>query len=92
MGELKGKVWTYALTNGVLVITEDDGLENLSIINYDAVDGSVQGNQTIQGLASVAIPIKSGVAPTFVNMARSLDGITITAPAGCTLYIMASRV
>ena len=89
----KGKTWTYSLTNDVLVIAYADQVKKISIVNLSAVDGSVIGSSgfTVGGFPSASVPITQGegLTVTPADIAVVLDDITITAPLGCTLKIVA---
>lgn len=89
----KGKTWTYLLTNDSLVIAYGDQVKKVSIANNSAVDGSVIGGSgfTIGGFPSTSVPIAQGegLTVTPADIAVVLDDITITAPLGCTLKIVA---
>jgi len=85
---LTDKVFTYELTNASFVVTEN-GAKSVTVFNISAVDGSLTGDVIYNGIASAALTIESDQSITISASENSvLTGITITAPAGCTLQIM----
>lgn len=86
-----GQVFTYTLTNASLVITEGMGFKKISIQCTSSTSGSVIGNLPAGGTEPTAIAISLGNSVTFENTAYAIQGLTITAPAGCTLLIIASQ-
>ena len=85
---LTQKVFTTSLTNSSLDITSSSGLKAISIFNASSTSGTVEGSLSVGGTASSAITIAESESYNVVSQgATVLDGITITAPSGCTLNI-----
>jgi hypothetical protein len=85
---LAQKIFTTELTNDNLTIFARNGLKGLSIYNASAVAGTVRGTIQIGDIPSTAISISENESYNLVSVdASCLDGMTITAPAGCTLTI-----
>lgn len=87
---LESEVFTYQLTADTLVITESMGVKQVSVFNGTTTVGTVLGNKTLGALASAPIDVDEN--DTFT--VRAVDGsviktLTINAPAGCTLKIVA---
>ena len=84
-------VFTGELTNDTLVILASMGVKKVSVYNATAVVGTVTGSKQLGALASTPLPVeeKGSVNITSTEQANILDGITIVAPAGCTLSIIA---
>ena len=87
---LESRVFTYQLTDGVLSITESMGVKKVSVYNGTAVIGNVLGDLSLGGIDSTAIDVEENETITAVAIDGSvIKNYTITAPAGCTLKIMA---
>jgi len=84
-------VFTGDLTNGTLVITSSMGIKKVSVFNSGATVGTVTGAKSLGALSSSALNVAEGssVNITSTEEANVLDGVTITAPVGCTLSIIA---
>jgi len=88
MLQLTDSVFTYELTNGSFII-DDAGAKSVSVFNNSAVDGSLIGSIYYNGIASTALTIEADQSITIEASENSvLVGITITAPASCTLQII----
>jgi hypothetical protein len=90
MGALKSEVFTYQLTSGSITITESMGLKQVCVFNGTSVTGTVLGGKTIGAYAPTEIEVEE--KDSFI--VRAVDasviiGLTITAPLGCTLKIVA---
>lgn len=91
MAENGKSTYTAELTNKTLTITEDDGLTRVSIYNGTATAGTVTGTKAVNRQGSTAINIAQNETVTIsVDEAYVLDGITIVAPTGCTLKVIAN--
>jgi len=85
-------VWTYELTNDSIAINKEDGVLSISVFNGSAVTGTVNGSSEIDGNVSAPINIEQDMEYGMVALQDgALDGITITAPAGCTLTLTAQK-
>lgn len=88
MLQLTDSVFTYELTNDVFII-DDAGAKSVSVFNSSLVDGSLIGNLPYNGITPTALTVASSETITIEASDNSvLTGITITAPAGCTLQII----
>ncbi len=89
------KTFTLVLTDDVFTINYSDQVLKVSVTNVSAVNGSFDGGDTgkIDGKASMPVPIVQGgiVTDSAGIIGGILDGIIITAPPGCTLYILIQR-
>ena len=80
--------FTYQLTEDTFEIGASDGLTRVSIFNGTAVNGTVAGDRIVNGLSG-SLTIEENETVTIVaDPAKVLNGITITAPASCTLKIV----
>lgn len=80
--------FTYELTDGSFVITYSDGVNKLSVYNGSAVAGTVAGSKVVNGITG-SITLAQYESTTIVaDNAKTLNNITITAPASCTLKIV----
>ena len=84
-------VYTGDLTNDTLVITASMGVKKISVFNGGATVGTVTGGKQLGTLPSSALNVEEGASVniTATEGANILDGVTIDAPAGCTLSIIA---
>lgn len=84
-------VFTGELTNDTLIITSDMGVKKISIYNGTSVVGTVTGSKMLGTLPSSALNITERASVNITSSAEAtlLDGVTIVAPAGCTLSIIA---
>jgi hypothetical protein len=93
MSVKKSGIFTKQLTNAdsPLVITDGMGVRMVSIFNGTGVNGTYLGGQSLLGLAPSAIDVEEGETATVVSGddASVIDDLTISAPAGCTLKIIA---
>lgn len=85
---LAQKIFTTELASDSLTIFARNGLKGLSIYNTSAVAGTVRGTIQVGDIPSTAISIAQNESYNIVSVdASCLDGMTINAPAGCTLNI-----
>ena len=83
------QVFTTTVTNSTLVITASFNLTKVSVFNTTANTGTVRGSITTGGIASTAIDVAENESFNVTSEGASvIDGLTITAPAGCTLNIV----
>ena len=90
---LGNEIFTQVLT-GVesLNITEDDGVGIISVLCTSATAGTILGNATIDGKASEAISVTENNSVTISSTSgKTLGTLTITAPSGCNLTIIANQ-
>jgi hypothetical protein len=90
---LGNEIFTQVLTNvESLNITEDDGVGIISVLCTSATAGIILGNATIDGKASEAISVTENNSVTIsATSGKTLGTLTITAPSGCTLTIIANQ-
>ena len=85
---LEQKVFTTALTSDSITILTSSNLKAVSVYNASAVNGTISGTLQVGTVASSNIELGENESYNVVALGASvLDGITITAPAGCTLNI-----
>ena len=82
--------WTKEITEETLVIIAGMCFRAISITNISAVTGTVTGGYTVLGVASGDLTLRQGQTMVFgaAETAAVLEGITIDAPAGCTIQII----
>jgi len=87
---LESNTFTKAITNDSLTIQSGFGVRKLSIYNASAVTGTVTGNATLGDQTSSALDIEEGESFTIIaSNDNPIAGVTITAPASCTLKVLA---
>ena len=84
-------IFTTQLTDDSLVITSGMGVRMISILNGSAVTGTYLGGQKLLGVSPSAIDVETDDSATVVagDDASVINDLTITAPSGCTLKIIA---
>ena len=80
--------FTYELTNDTFIITSADGINKLSVYNGSAVSGTVAGAKIVNGITGSITLAQYEAATIVADNAKTLNNITITAPASCTLKIV----
>ena len=83
-------VYTSALTNSSLVLIQGVGVKKVSVYNTSATAGTVLGSQNLGANTPSAVNVSEN--ETLVLTATNgsiLKDVTITAPVGCTLNIVA---
>lgn len=85
------KLWTRTLTDGAIAIDNEDGVFMLTVENDSAVSGTISGDYpALNGVANGNIYIEEGESFSLQMPNGSVvTGLTITAPSGCTLKIIA---
>ena len=87
---LESVVFTTELSTSSLVINQNMGVQQISIFNASATAGSVTGTRSLGSVASTAISIAESQTVTIKAIDASvIEALTIDAPAGCTLQIIA---
>jgi len=75
-----------------LSITEDDGVGVISVLCTSSTSGTILGNATIDGKASEAVSVAENNSVTIsATSGKTLGTLTITAPSGCTLIVIANQ-
>lgn len=89
---LEAGIYTDELTNDSLTIVKSMGVRQISVYNRSAVSGTVTGSQKLLGSSSSAITLEQGETITVngVSAAEVIKNLIITAPASCTLTIVAA--
>lgn len=90
---LGNEIFTQTLTGTEsLNITEDDGVGTISVLCTTATAGTILGNATVDGRASEAINVAENNTITIsATNGKTLGTVTITAPSGCTLLVIANQ-
>jgi len=90
MSILDSGVFTYELATDTLTIIESMGVKQISVFNGTAVVGTVLGTKKLGALSSAALNLGEGDSFTVKAIDASvIKNLTIDAPAGCTLKIVA---
>lgn len=88
---LGNKIFTKTLSNDTLVIDEDNGVVAVSIQCTTSTSGTVEGDSVVAGESSDAISITENNSVTIASTnGKPISSLTITAPSGCTLIIVAN--
>ena len=83
--------FTYVLTNDTITLLPQWGVTRISVKCTTATSGQVLGNGTLGALQSAPIELAQGDSLSYIAAPqKSLSGLTITAPAGCSLEITAN--
>tara|TARA_R110002110_G_scaffold99842_6_gene254996 strand:+ start:284 stop:565 length:282 start_codon:yes stop_codon:yes gene_type:complete len=85
-------IFSKTLTGAAtLDIASADGVTQVSVLCTTATAGSILGTGTVDGTSSDAVSIAENTSLTLgTSSGFPLDGVTITAPASCTLLITGS--
>lgn len=90
MSTVNTRTFTYELTNDAVTLTEGMGVKAISIFCNTATAGTVQGTEKLGALSSSALTVAENETITFASQTNGVVfGLIITAPAGCTLQIIA---
>ena len=90
MSTVNTEIFTYELTNDSITLIAGYGVKAISIFCSSATSGSAIGNQKLGSLSSASLTIAQNETLTFNSPTNGvLEGLTITAPASCTLQIIA---
>lgn len=82
------KIFTHTLTSTTFVILSNWGVTQLSIKCNSVASGSVIGSGSLGGQAPDPVTLSQGDSVSYMaDSGKVLVGITITAPAGCSLQI-----
>lgn len=89
-GIIPSGIFTTELTSGTLTITESMGVKQISVYNGTATAGTVTGTRKLGSTSSSAINVAESETFTVVAIeGEVITSLTITAPVGCTLKIVA---
>ena len=89
MGNLTfGKTAFKNVTNETFTIQGAWGYESVVIYPDASVDATIVGTGQFLGVDSDTVIIKAGSAPIPLESNNGLDGISVTAPAGCTIVLV----
>jgi|TARA_B100001094_G_C17401175_1_gene425741 hypothetical protein len=90
---LGNEIFTQTLVGAEsLNITEDDGVGVISVLCTSSTSGTILGNATIDGKASEAVSVAENNSVTIsATSGKTLGTLTITAPSGCTLIVIANQ-
>lgn len=84
------KVFTKEITNETLTIQGSWGVRLLAINNNTSVSGTITGTAKLGSTSSGALTIAENKSVSIPAVdGEVLGDVTITAPAGCTLQIIA---
>lgn len=88
---LGNKIFTFTLTNDTLTLSETNGVVAVSIQCTTSTAGTVTGSAVVAGESSAAISISEDNSVTISSTnGKPIESLTITAPSGCTLIIVAN--
>jgi hypothetical protein len=83
-------VYTSTLTNSSLALTESMGVKKISVFNTTSTAGTILGAQNLGASTPSAINIAEDKTVVVTTSGGSvLKDLTVTAPVGCTLNIIA---
>tara|TARA_R100000406_G_scaffold83102_2_gene65515 strand:+ start:1476 stop:1766 length:291 start_codon:yes stop_codon:yes gene_type:complete len=90
---LGNEIFTQTLTGTEsLNITEADGVGTISVLCTTSTAGTILGAATIDGKASETIDVLENNSVTIsASNGKTLGTLTITAPSGCTLLVIANQ-
>lgn len=91
---LKARVFTGSITNASITFDADDGVTNLSykVTSDSSAPATILGDINIGELSPSSVTLEAGEGGTlFAPAGGALSGITLTAPIGCTINIIALR-
>ena len=89
-GIIRSDLFTYQLTGNTLDIIEGFGLKQVSVFCSTETSGTITGTRRLGNIASTALDVEQDETVTVKAVeGEVLSGITIEAPAGCTLKIIA---
>lgn len=89
---LTSEFYTAELTNTALTITQSMGVRAVSITCTTATTGTVEGGQDLPGFTAGPLTVVQNQSLSFTASESSvIDGLVITAPAGCTLQVIAEK-
>ena len=90
---LGNEIFTQTLTGTEsLNITEADGVGTISVLCTTSTAGTILGGATIDGKASETIDVAENNSVTIsASNGKTLGTLTITAPSGCTLLVIANQ-
>lgn len=87
---LESDVFTAEITNDTLTIVQNMGVQQISIYNSSAISGTVTGSRSLGSTVSSSLTIIENQTVTFKAIDASvIESLTIVAPSGCTLQIIA---
>ena len=82
--------FTAAITNDSLALTASMGVRKVSVYNTTSVAGTILGTKKLGGTSSSSISLAENETFVFTSLGGEvITGLTITAPASCTLNIVA---
>lgn len=89
-GIIRSDIFTTELTDGTLTIIESYGVKAVSVYCSTETAGSVTGTRRLGNIASSAIEVAEEETFTVAAIdGEVITDLTIDAPAGCTLKIIA---
>ena len=75
-----------------LNITEEDGVATISVLCTSTTAGEITGAAVVDGKASEVIEVSQDNSVTIsANGGKTLGTVTISAPNGCTLIVIANQ-
>jgi len=83
-----GKTAFKNVTNSSFTIQGSWGYESVVIYPDASIDATMVATGEFGGVASDTVTIKAGSPPIPLESNNGLDGITITAPAGCNILLV----
>lgn len=90
MSTIRIGTFTYQLINDTFVTTPEMGIRAISVFCSTTTSGTVTGGKPLGSLVSEPLTVSQNQSITFQAIeAGSLGELTITAPSGCTLQIIA---
>lgn len=87
---MAAQFFTYTVTNDIFVITEEMGLNALSI-DLESGAGTYTGGLTIVGIASTAIALGTKPVTLSTMSEKPISGITIDCSGGGVINLIGRR-
>jgi hypothetical protein len=90
MSTILTETFTTELTNNSITLTEGMGVRAITVYCTTTTSGTVTGSQPLGSISSSAITITQNTSFNQSAIGTGvLTGLTITAPASCTLIVVA---
>ena len=90
MSTIIASTGTYTLTNETITLNDNWGIRGISILCTSTTSGTITGTLNLGARASDSLVLNQNETATYIAIGTGvLSGLVITAPAGCTLEVIA---